>query len=158
MLNNFFIIYYFFVKKICNFQAFKLNLIVMKKVVLFILLGCLISFVYAKDDDPPTYDEILIIGQPEIPIPVDQAPVPVTVVKTASDISVKFLVEMDEVLIEFVDSNEIVVLKKVVKGDPLNPVEINIEDLPNGTYTIRFTEIKASSNTYAGSFEVANSI
>lgn len=131
----------------------------MKKIVFFTLLACLVSLSYAKDDDdPPTYDEIWINVYPEPPYPTDQVPVPVTVVKTASDISVKFLVEMDEVLIEFVDSNEIVVLKKVVKGDPLNPVEINIEDLPNGTYTIRFTEIKASSSTYTGSFEVGNSI
>ena len=128
----------------------------MKKIVLFVLFSCLVAWSYAQDDDdPPTYDEILIIGQPEIPIPVDQVPVPITVIKTASDISVMFLVQMDEVLIEFLDSKETVVLKKVVKGDPLNPVEINIEDLPNGTYTIRFTEVKASDNTYEGCFDVA---
>ena len=128
----------------------------MKKIVLFVLFSCLVAWSYAQDDDdPPTYDEILIIGQPEIPIPVDQVPVPITVIKTASYISVMFLVQMDEVLIEFLDSKETVVLKKVVKGDPLNPVEINIEDLPNGTYTIRFTEVKASDNTYEGCFDVA---
>lgn len=130
----------------------------MKKIVLFVLFSCLLSWSYAKDDDDFSDSYFWIIVYPEPPYPTDQAPLPVTVVKTASDISVKFLVEMDEVLIEFVDSNEIVVLKKVVKGDPLNPVEINIEDLPNGTYTIRFTEIKASSSTYTGSFEVGNNV
>ncbi|GKI22903.1 hypothetical protein CE91St19_23050 [Odoribacter laneus] len=128
----------------------------MKKIVLFVLFSCLVAWSYAQDDDdPPTYDEIWINVYPEPPMPTDQVPVPITVIKTASDISVMFLVQMDEVLIEFLDSKETVVLKKVVKGDPLNPVEINIEDLPNGTYTIRFTEVKASDNTYEGCFDVA---
>lgn len=128
----------------------------MKKIVLFVLFSCLVAWSYAQDDDdPPTYDEIWINVYPEPPMPTDQVPVPITVIKTALDISVMFLVQMDEVLIEFLDSKETVVLKKMVKGDPLNPVEINIEDLPNGTYTIRFTEVKASDNTYEGCFDVA---
>ena len=128
----------------------------MKKIVLFVLFSCLVAWSYAQDDDEPTtYDEIWINVYPAPPMPTDQVPVPITVIKTASDISVMFLVQMDEVLIEFLDSKETVVLKKVVKGDPLNPVEINIEDLPNGTYTIRFTEVKASDNTYEGCFDVA---
>ena len=119
----------------------------MKKIVLFVLFSCLVAWSYAQDDDdPPTYDEIWINVYPEPPMPTDQVPVPITVIKTASDISVMFLVQMDEVLIEFLDSKETVVLKKVVKGDPLNP---------NGTYTIRFTEVKASDNTYEGCFDVA---
>lgn len=129
----------------------------MKKIVLLVLFSCLIVGSYAKDDYDPADSDYWIIVYPERPKTTDQAPVPVTVTKTFSDISVMFLVEMDEVLIEFLDSKDMVVLKKVVKGDPLHPVEINIENLPNGTYTIRFTEIKETDSTYTGSFDICES-
>lgn len=128
----------------------------MKKNVLFVLFSCLLLVSYAKDDYDPADSDYWIIVYPERPMATDQAPVPVTVTKTFSDISVMFLVEMNEVLIEFLDSEDVVVLKKVVKGDPLHPIEINIENLPNGTYTIRFTEIEASNSAYEGCFEVEN--